>query len=59
MDQDDPFPTEKVEQPDLTRVCLKSQLVEVLLKPFGMRLRQSRPKLLQQAALKEELALGC
>jgi len=47
MHQDDPFAIEKVEHPDLTRVCLKSQLVEVLLKPFGMRLWQARPELLQ------------
>ena len=57
--QDDPLSLEKVEYSDLTRVCLKPQLVEVFLEPFGMRLRQAWPELLQQASLKEELPLGC
>ena len=59
MHQNDPFAIEKVEYPDLTRVCLKPQFIEVLLKPFGVRLWQSWAKLLQQAPLKEELPLRC
>jgi hypothetical protein len=59
MHQDNPFAVEKVEHPNLTHMRLTSQLIEVLRKPFGVRLRQARPKLFQQAPLKEELPLGC
>lgn len=52
------LPSKNVEDTNLTHVGLKPQLVEVLLKSFGMRLWQARPELFQQASLKEKLPLG-